>query len=83
MYLCDIDFASFYDFSIGFWNCSDGVVIVVFNLGREELAFSCNSSLGLLLNTLMEFASFYFQIFEQVYIHIESGGVHSISLTGP
>jgi len=27
-YLCvrGIDFASFYDFSIGFWNCSDSVV---------------------------------------------------------
>jgi len=32
MYLCvtDIDFASFYDFSIGFWNCSDGVNIFHF-----------------------------------------------------
>ena len=28
MYLCvrDIEFASFYDFSIGFWNCSDSVI---------------------------------------------------------
>jgi hypothetical protein len=35
MYMCVrstcIDFASFYDFSIGFWNCSDGVVIFVFH----------------------------------------------------
>jgi hypothetical protein len=58
------------------------VVFDGFNLGRDELAFSCNSSPGLLLNTLTEFASFYFQIFEQVYIRIESGGVPSISLTG-
>jgi len=30
MYMCVrvIDFASFYDFSITFWNCSDSVVFV-------------------------------------------------------
>ena len=32
MYICvkGIDFASFYDFCIGFWNCSDSVVFCVF-----------------------------------------------------
>ena len=32
MYMCprDIDFVSFYDFSIEFWNCSDSVVFLVF-----------------------------------------------------
>ena len=30
MYMCvmDIDFASFYDFFIGFWNCSDSMVFL-------------------------------------------------------
>ena len=32
MYLCvrDINFAFFYDFSIGFWNCSDRMVLLFF-----------------------------------------------------
>ena len=32
MYLCvgGINFASFYDFSIGFWKCSDSLLIFIF-----------------------------------------------------
>ena len=34
MYLCDrgIYFASFYDFDIGFWNCSDSVDFFAFSI---------------------------------------------------
>ena len=34
MYFCvkGIDFVPFYDFSIGFWNCSDSVVFICFSL---------------------------------------------------
>ena len=33
MYLCvrGINFASFYDFSIGFWKCSDSLLIFIFH----------------------------------------------------
>jgi hypothetical protein len=32
LFVNGIDFASFYDFSIRFWNCSDSVVLFVFLL---------------------------------------------------
>jgi hypothetical protein len=32
MYVSGIDFAFFYDFPIGLWNCSDSVVFFVFDL---------------------------------------------------
>jgi hypothetical protein len=34
MYLCamGIDFVSSYDFSIGFWNCSDSVAFFIFHI---------------------------------------------------
>ena len=39
MYLCvnGIDFASFYDFGIGFWNCSDSVLCFVFHFIANNL----------------------------------------------
>jgi hypothetical protein len=33
-YLSGVHFASFYDFSIRFWNCSDNVVFFVFHLSH-------------------------------------------------
>jgi len=37
MYLCvrGIDFVSFYGFCIGFWDCSDSVVFLVFHFNSE------------------------------------------------
>jgi len=38
IYLCvgGIDFASFYDFCIGIWNCSDNVVFFVFHFIAQK-----------------------------------------------
>ena len=47
MYVCvwSLDFASFYDFDIWFWNCYDGVVFLVFH-------FICLTELSFLLYLL-------------------------------
>jgi hypothetical protein len=34
-----IDFASFYDFSIGIWKCSDSVVLFAFHFMLESMSF--------------------------------------------
>jgi hypothetical protein len=50
MYLCvkGIDFASFYNFSIGYWNYSDSVVFFNFSFYNINLHKDCiNSNSGL------------------------------------
>jgi hypothetical protein len=44
VYLCvrGIDFVSFYDFAIGFWNCSDSVVI--WNCSDSVVFWNCSDS---------------------------------------
>ena len=44
MYTCVrvIDFASFCDFSIGFWNCSDNVVFLGFSFYQHTFLFVRN-----------------------------------------
>ena len=51
MCLCamGINFSSFYDFNIWFWNCSDSVVFLVFHVVIEDPTVICRTAIKALL----------------------------------
>jgi hypothetical protein len=57
MYLCTkcIDFASFNDFDIGFWNCSGSVVLFIYHSSTDTTSSVSYLDLHMEINTMCRF----------------------------